>query len=279
VEAFFEELGGGRWLASPSTVGPWDASSQHGGPPSALLARAIEACEPQPTQRLARLSVDILRPVPLGEIVVRTRVIRAGRRVTLVDALASAGGEPVVRAAGWRLERASDPNPPAIGHDYGLPPVGDALAPSDLGGFGTDGYLSAIEWLSGRGSLAELGPADVWARPRIELVAGETMSPFCRAVLVADSGSGVSSTLDARSWLFINVDLTVVLSRDPIGEWVLLGSRTTIEPSGTGIAETVLADQSGVAGRALQTLYVSRRDRADRAEATGLSAGGAEQAG
>jgi len=260
VDSFFEDLGGGRWLALPSTAGPWDASSQHGGPPSALLARAIEACEPQPTQRLARLCVDLLRPVPIGELVVSTKVVRVGRRVTLIDAVVSAGGDPVARASGWRVERAGAPGPPAHHHDYRLPPVGEELAPSDLGGFGTEGYLSAIEWRSGRGSLAELGPADVWARPRIELVAGETMSAFCRAVLVADSGSGVSSALDARSWLFINVDLTVVLFRDPIGEWILLGSRTTIEPNGSGMAETVLADQSGVAGRALQTLYVARRD-------------------
>jgi hypothetical protein len=85
------------------------------------------------------------------------------------------------------------------------------------------------------------------------------MSPFCRAVVIADSGSGVSSALDATQWVFINVDLTVVLSREPVGEWILLGSRTTIEPSGTGLAETILADRSGPVGRALQTLYVGKR--------------------
>ena len=47
------------------TVGPWDPGSQHGGAPSALLARAVEA-EPAPGPvRLARLTVELLRPVPL----------------------------------------------------------------------------------------------------------------------------------------------------------------------------------------------------------------------
>ena len=149
--------------------------------------------------------------------------------------------------------------PPEIAGAYELPPLGDELAPSDIGGFNASGYLSAVEWRAGRGSLRLPGPADVWARPRVALVAGEEMSPFCRAVVIADSGSGVSSAIDANEWVFINVDLTVVLSREPVGEWTLLGSRTTIEPTGTGYAESILGDRLGPAGRALQTLYVGKR--------------------
>ena len=33
---------GSRWQATVHTTGPWDARAQHGGPPSALLARAVE---------------------------------------------------------------------------------------------------------------------------------------------------------------------------------------------------------------------------------------------
>jgi hypothetical protein len=200
----------------------------------------------------------------VGELSVRARVIRAGRRVTLVDAVAFVAGEPVVRASGWRIERAEGAQPLDIAAKYELPPFGEEMFPSELGGFSAVGYLSAVEWRTGRGSFRELGPADAWGRPRVALVAGEEMSPFCRVALIADSGSGVSSALDAGEWLFINVDLTVVLARDPVGEWILLGSRTTIDRSGTGIAETVIGDRSAVAGRALQTLYVSRRPRGSR---------------
>jgi hypothetical protein len=203
--------------------------------------------------------VDILRPVPVGELLVSARVVRAGRRVTLVEAVASAGGEAVVRASGWRIERAEEPTPPEIALPYELPPIGEEMSPGDLAGFRTEGYLSAIEWRAGRGSLRLLGPADAWARQRVPLVAGEETSGWGRAVVVADSGSGVSSTLDASKWVFINVDLTVVLGRDPVGEWILLGSRTSIDPSGTGIADSVLGDRSGVFGRAVQTLFVSKR--------------------
>ena len=82
---------------------------------------------------------------------------------------------------------------------------------------------------------------------------------MCRALLVADSGSGVSAVLDPARFLFINVDLTLVLQRDPVGEWLLLDAATSIGDHGTGLAETVLSDADGPCGRALQTLLVAPR--------------------
>lgn len=259
MSAFYEDLGDGHFRSTPATAGPWDAGSQHGGPPSALLAREIERCEPQGSQRLARLCVDILRPVPVGDLVVSARVVRPGRRVSLVDAVAESGGQPVVRASGWRIERADRPVPPEIPLPYDVPPVGEEMPPSDIGGFDASGYLASVEWRMGRGSLWRPGPADVWARPRLPLLAGEDTSPFCRVALVADSGSGVSAALDATRWLFINVDVTISLARDPEGEWVLLGSRTAVEPNGSGMARTVVCDEDGACGLAVQTLLVAGR--------------------
>jgi Thioesterase-like superfamily len=78
-------------------------------------------------------------------------------------------------------------------------------------------------------------------------------------VLVADSGSGVSASVDFSKWLYINVDLTVSLHRDLAGEWVLLDSVTITDPGGTGLAVTRLADENGAVGIGLQTLVVDRR--------------------
>src|SRR5215470_6150479 len=52
-KAFYLLIGDGRFESTPATAGPWSADSQHGGPPSALLARAFERLEPDPNQRLA----------------------------------------------------------------------------------------------------------------------------------------------------------------------------------------------------------------------------------
>jgi len=246
-------------VATPAAAGPWNAQSQHGGPPSALAARALELHEPDPGQRLARVAVDILRPVPVGKIMVRTRTVRPGRRVALLEAVLEADGQEVMRARGWRIATpaGSGPSTPA---GPPPPPLPAEQPPPAFPGAHTAGYLEAIDWryVAG-GGFDEPGPAAVWACLKIPLIPGEEPSPMCRALLLADSGSGVSAALDPVRFLFINVDLTVILPRDPVGEWLLLDAVTTIGGVGTGLAETAVSDVHGRCGTAIQTLLVAPR--------------------
>ena len=89
------------------------------------------------------------------------------------------------------------------------------------------------------------------------------MSGLQRAVLVGDSGSGVSSELAWDDWAFLNIDLDVHLLRQPEGEWLLLDSRTRLGPAGTGLASTTFRDVTDgtprVVGTGAQTLVVSPR--------------------
>lgn len=79
---------------------------------------------------------------------------------------------------------------------------------------------------------------------------------MARTLLLADSGSGVGMTVDPRQFQFLNVDLTVVLQRDPVDEWLLLDALTTMGGQGTGMTETLLSDRDGVIGTGLQTQLV-----------------------
>jgi Thioesterase-like superfamily len=257
--AFFEPTGTDSFVATPATAGPWSAQAQHGGPPSALAARAMERHEPEDGQRLARVAVDILRPVPVGKITVRTRAVRPGRRVALLETVLESDGQEVLHARGWRIATPGGPVP-AIGADATPPPVPAEAHVPDFPGGHVAGYLHAVEWryVSG-GGFENPGPAVVWARATIPLIADEDATPMCRALLIADSGSGVSATLDPAKFLFINVDLTVVLTRDPVGEWLLLDSATTIGEQGTGLAETTISDVHAPCGSAIQTLLVAPR--------------------
>jgi hypothetical protein len=83
---------------------------------------------------------------------------------------------------------------------------------------------------------------------------------MCRAPLIADSGNGLSAQLDPARFLFLNVDLAVVLHRDPAGEWLLLDAATTIGAAGTGLAASTLSDTVGLCGRGMQTLLVASWD-------------------
>ena len=64
------------------------------------------------------------------------------------------------------------------------------------------------------------GPATVWIRLAIPLIAGKTPTPLQRVIAAADFGNGVASALPWGRFLFINTDLTVYLARTPEGEWI-----------------------------------------------------------
>ena len=90
------------------------------------------------------------------------------------------------------------------------------------------------------------------------VVAGEQPTPLERVATAADFGNGVSSPLSYDDWLFINPDLTIHVSRLPVGEWVGLESRTLADPQGIGISESRLWDETGPIGRSIQSLLIDR---------------------
>jgi hypothetical protein len=265
--AFYEPAGPGTFASTAATVGPWTMDAQHGGPPSALAARALELHEPDERQRLSRVSVDILRPVPVAKLSIRTRTLRPGRRITLIEAVIEAEGQEVLHARGWRIERPAG-DVPSVTHGGASPgpvPLDHEGALPEIFGREQHGYLAAIEWRFGPVARAAQpghpgGPVRAaWTRPRMPLLPDEEPSAFSRALLVADSGSGVGAVLPASDFIFINVDLTVVLPRDPVGEWLLLEAGTTVGADGTGLATTRLSDPIGTFGHAWQTLLVAPR--------------------
>src|SRR5690606_2229049 len=92
--SFYRRIADDRFEATPYTRGPWDAGSQHAGPPAALLGWAVEHQLGRDDMRVARLTFDIIRPVPIRRLTVSTRVVRAGRSVAVVESELIPDGEP-----------------------------------------------------------------------------------------------------------------------------------------------------------------------------------------
>jgi hypothetical protein len=254
--AFFVDLGGGRFRASAHTTGPWDPSFQHAGPPSALLGRAIERVEPRADVMVARVTVEILGSIPVGELELSARMERPGRSVELVSATLSAGGRDVARASAWRVRRTEGASVPT--RLTAPAPLSQGSTQPEPEGW-VEGYLQAMEWRWVAGRFAEPGPATVWGRMRHPLVEGEEPTPLQRALVVADSGNGISAELDPRRWWFINPELSLHLHREPVGEWVCLDAQTHVSDGGVGLATSVLSDQQGPVGVGAQTLLVGPR--------------------
>jgi hypothetical protein len=246
---------GERFVATELARGPWDPNAQHGGAPSALLARAIERHEPGPASHVARLTIELLRPVPLGPLAVRTRTIRPGKKVQLVEAAVIADGTEVARAVGLRIreipldlpDSSREPDRLERGPDEADRIGFERVGPISFGG--------AMEIAPVRGGIDRVGGATVWFRLTAPLVAGEATSPVMRVAAAADFGNGVSAVVDWNSgWLFINPDLTIYLSRYPTTEWVAIDAGTHPSDRGVGFAEAALYDEAGRIGRSVQSL-------------------------
>jgi hypothetical protein len=255
-EAFYEPLGGGRFTSTGHTAGPWDVRSQHAGPPAALLGRALEATDGREGTLLARVTFEILGPVPVAEVEVESRVVRPGRTVELLEAQLSAGGRPAMIARAWRLPTTEAPG---AGSGLGPPPPrpeDETEPPHDFG------YGHAVEVRFASGGWFEHGPATAWTRLKVGIVTGEEPTPLQRVLAVADSGNGISAVMSWDDWLFINPELTVHVVRPPVGEWVVLDAATTIAPGGAGLARSTLSDDTGPVAYGAQSLLVAPRPAA-----------------
>ncbi len=248
---------GNTYYPSPLTAGPWSPDAQHGGAPAAVLAGAIESAQSEFEMLLTRVTIDLLRPVPLKPLRVETEIVRPGRRVQLVSATMHEGDQEVARALGLKI-RVADLDLPFATAEERLPgpesgrPV---VLFDDPGAFAAE----AMEIRMLEGDFSEPGPGKAWLRLRIPLMEGRETTGVERVAAAADFGNGVSNlTGDISEWVFINPDLEVRMTRPPSGEWVYLDSSTQVHPTGTGLAHSVIGDEMGLLGVAAQSLYVDR---------------------
>jgi hypothetical protein len=257
-DAFFIPDGDNTFVSTAWTRGPWSLDAQHGGPPSALLGRAVEMIDGDADFRVARIVFDIMRPVPIAPLTVEARVVRPGRNVQLIEASLGSETGTVMRASAWRIRTTSldiDLVEDSVARDVPATSSTEDMFEVDA----DQHYLSAMEWRFVSGSFLQPGEASAWLRMRIPLVAGEEPSPLTRVLAAADSSSGISNELDYTKWIYINPDLAVYMHRDPVGEWVRLDARTHLSDDGIAVATSEISDVRGAIGRSNQTLLVRAR--------------------
>lgn len=242
--------------ATAAAAGPWHPELQHGGAPASLVVWAAERVPAAAPMRVARLTVELLRPVPVAPLEMRIAPLREGRKIQLVEIRLLHEGKEVVRGTVLKLRT----EPTILPRGPILPPLA-APPPAEIDGHsaGFDfGFAAAFEVrrLTERGTL---GPAKVWFRQHGAIVEGAPLSPAMRAAAVGDYSNGIANELPWSDWTFINADLTVSLAREPEGEWILSDAECWIGEDGTGLAMCRLADARGTFGRAVQSLLLERR--------------------
>ena len=258
---------GDRFRPTMVAQGPWDPTTAHGGPIAGLLAREVEQVEQDGPRRIARLTVDMMRPVPLQPLRVTHEVIRTGRQIQVIDASLWWEDKLVARATGLRVY---------AGHDIGSRPdkreaaVGspipgpDAPAIEGIGlpadvDFTPPGLFRALELRRVRGRQGSGVPAVAWGRLTLPLVEGETTSPLARVACLGDFTSGLANYADYRRHLSPNADLSYHLVRHPDGEWLGLDANTVVGDDGIAQSRARLFDESGYLGLCATTLVMAPR--------------------
>jgi hypothetical protein len=252
---------GADFVPSEHTRGPWDPRHQHGGAVAALVARAVERTAGDEFC-VTRLTVELMRPVPLDSLAVDVMVPRPGRRVLGITVSVSAGDleVEVVRAHAVAVRRADLPTGAA--HDETLQPAADGVGlPFGFAGDDTPAFHSTgMEVRFVEGGTDRSGPASAWFRLRRPVVGDEEPSGVQRAAAAADFGNGISWVLPFDRWIYLNPDLTLHLARPPLGEWIGLRSLTLPSDEGMAMAESAVFDAEGRLGRAVQSLLLQRRE-------------------
>jgi hypothetical protein len=186
LDAAYSESTEGVFQASPLTRGPWHPDHQHAGPPSALICRAIErAAAKEGLTHLARLTVNLFRPVPIGECRVDIVPDYLGRSASHYSGRLIAGGKDIARFTALVQREEDLPIPEGT---PGHPPPQAPKPPQESSvvsmRFKADltGYGHLVENRLAEGRFFK-GPCAAWFRMNHPLVKGETPSPYQETTL------------------------------------------------------------------------------------------------
>jgi len=258
--SFFTHERGERFRPTDHARGPWHPEHCHAGPPTGLVARALERLVPD--KRLTRLTLNLMRPIPHAGFRIRATLARDGRIAATSRAeIVADDGRVVASAEGLHLlSRPAHPYPTrtdSIGSPDDARP-GPFPIPRTV--HGLPSFLGpGVETRYPDGENGEPGPTIAWLRT-VPLLPDEIPSPFQRICPLADCGNAFGRNADPPAVTFANADLTLTLHRDPLGEW--LGARAIgfWEADGIGMSEAALFDLHGRVGLAVQTLVLTAPD-------------------
>jgi len=256
-------------------MGPWAVEACHAGPPTAALARAFEqfCLQHHIDKQLLRMTVNLLRPVPMSGFRIEVSAEKLGRssaylaaklfdRDNKVCALATSLHQIELQLGETPTIAAAAPNPLAIedfeqhGEQSRYYQRGQTLFPSK------QGFVRAVNTLSA--SLEETYHGDnpkraVWMRTP-QLIEEESLSAFQSICPLADCANGFAANGSIEDFQFMNTDLTISMHRKPRGAWLASSAQSFWQSTGYGASYATLYDRDGAIGMAMQSLLIKKHE-------------------
>ncbi|MBW2244400.1 MAG: thioesterase family protein [Deltaproteobacteria bacterium] len=241
--------------------GPWSTQTQHGGPVNALLASAMVEAAEETGFEPARITIDLLGPVPMKPLRLERTYARRGRRHAVVLATLLDDDRAVARATGV-LFRPNEGLEASWEHEDAPLPPPDGLESTPLmhkayQKHAPPGFHWSLEVRIVPGPLAA-----AWIRTPLELIEGERMQPILHAAAVSDLTYGLAARTmlkrgftpaDRKRVMLINTDTNLFFERAPVGEWFGFRHEIVADRRGIGLAEVtqfdrheIVADRRGI---------------------------------
>lgn len=254
--AYFTRIGTDSFAGNDPARGPWSADHCHAGPVAGLVVRAAEA-EIGGDKMLTRLTLDIVRPLPLAGLrVVAQTMRRSGTLATTSVEVRDLDGTLCVSGSTMHLTRRALPDVPGVPVD---PVDFDGAAPGTFpipkGLHGKPAFSQFIDIRYPPGHGYGPGAKTLWMKTP-PLLADEEPSPIQSLCALADCGNGISWNAPPESMGFMNTDLTLQVHREPGSDWLASEAVSHWHGTGIGMSQAILHDRSGPVATALQTLVL-----------------------
>lgn len=247
---------GELFVPNEASGNPWGELTG-GGPVAGLIARAVEAANDDPDLFVARLTVDLMRPVPRVPLSIEVRPLRTGKRLQVVQAGLHIDGRLHTNATAHLLRR-SDLDGPAP--DSAVPFDGPdgledrTLLPPELGlRWGVHDVMQ-VRWIADQSAT---GVSRAWMRMPLPLLPGEPLSPLSHVAILADAISA-ASPVGTLFGPWINTDVSLYLHREMEGEWLGMEMRRDVQLTGIGVANARLFDVRGPIGTAHEAVMTNQ---------------------
>lgn len=249
---------GDVFVGQDASRGPWSVDHCHAGPVTGLAARAVEhAVGPEKT--LNRLTLDLIRPLPLSGLRITADITRSGRRLSTARAEIR-DLEDRLCAMATSLHLADG----GIGKVPTAPAPRLVLAEAERGRFPIEEvmhdrpcFAHFVDIAYPPGESPSPGPTSLWMRTP-PLLDDEVMSPFQHLCPLADCGNATSRNASIADVGFVNADITIVAHRQSSSEWLASSARSEWHDTGIGLSTAVLQDEKGPIATVLQTLVLTR---------------------
>lgn len=247
--SIFAAVPGGLWRPNPVARGPFDGLQ--GGAVAALMQHEIRKyAKTQGLGETASATTHFLRAAPMALLRVNVKLVRGGRRVSVVEATLTHDDDTIALQRSTLinvLEQPELPLPPEHRVNPELFELVERQAPHSKA------------WMMDAMEARRQDPELEWFRLKMPIASMDN-APIENLLAIADWAHGLAPPLGAQHRPKVaipNPDLTLHVLRMPKGEWCGIKHSTAWSTKGIGTGWGILFDTQGLIGHVGMSVVIS----------------------